>query len=113
MEGVWRELSRQQLNGGFLHPAIVGTDQDAAMLELFDVAFDAGTAGATTTQREVELAARSLSRQGRRAEGRRHNNVAGLSAIKLRERCLKLEVAAQAYEDYAGEVYATNSADGT
>ena len=37
MEGVWRELSRHDSNGGFLYPAI-GIDQDAAMLELFDTA---------------------------------------------------------------------------
>ena len=55
MEGVWRELSRHNSNGGFLHPAI-GIDQDAAMLELFDTALMCRKQpGATTTRRQAEL----------------------------------------------------------
>ena len=39
MKSVWRELSRHNSNGGFLHPAI-GMDRDAALLELFNTALE-------------------------------------------------------------------------
>ena len=55
MKGVWRELSSHNSNGGFLRPAI-GTDQNAAMLELFDTAVMCRKLpGATTTRRQAEL----------------------------------------------------------
>ena len=65
MKGVWRELSRHNSNGGFLHPAI-GLDQDAAMLELFETAVMCRKQRGATTTRRAGRAARDhwLARAG-------------------------------------------------
>jgi hypothetical protein len=108
MKGVWRELSRHNSNGGFLRPAI-GIDQDAAMLELFDTALACRKLpGATTTRRQAEL---GRDRWLAKAVELRDDAgiILALSPLDAcLERCRKLADAAQAYEDYAREVYAAS-----
>jgi hypothetical protein len=110
MEGVWRELSKHGSSGGFLHPAN-GTDQDAAMLELFDTAVMCRKRpGTTMTQRQAELGRdRWLAKAGKLQDDARIIMVAS-SFDASHERFRKLVAAAQVYEDYANEVYATLSA---
>src|SRR5262245_48073447 len=54
MRGVWRELSRQS-NGGFLHPACAPLTQEAALIEVFDLALECRKRRwPSTTRGEVE-----------------------------------------------------------
>jgi hypothetical protein len=114
MESVWWELSRQRPSGAFLYPACVSSGangqerQDAAMLELFNVAFACRKRReATTTRREIEqqrdyymVKADELRTDAWILLGQPSYN---------KERCEKLYAAAQVYEDYARELYATSS----
>jgi hypothetical protein len=109
MEGVWWELSRQS-NGAFLHPALPPFCQDEAMVVLFNTALGCRTPSATMTRRQVELW-RDCCR-AKAAELR--DDAMRMPALSWRDNLLerhhRLEAAAKAYEDYGGEVYATNFA---
>ena len=102
---------RAQTAGSCTRPVVWQCkDQDAAMLELFNTALACQeTARGHDDAAPGRAAARSLSRQGRRTEGRRHRDAGAVPAsIECQERYQKLEDAAQAYEDYASEIYATS-----
>ena len=83
------------------------------MLELFDTAFACRKRrGATTTRRQIEQQRdRYLAKAGELRDDADHRCCVRRS-IQCQERYRKLEDAAQAYEDYASEVYATSSGDG-
>jgi hypothetical protein len=115
MRGVWRELSRPQRNGTFLHPArapLVAKAkerQEAAMVELFDTALECQRSReATTTRGKAE---RQRSRYLSKAEelwrdamtmSRQTLPFAGILTNQRRyELSRRLEDAADAYKEYA------------
>jgi hypothetical protein len=126
MKSVWRELSKQRRNGGFLHPAADKDElttqhggrrlktapsskvnpkarQDAAMLELFKAALECRSRySETTTQRQ--------------AEQKRNQLLAKADMLKIDAALMwscggeKLEAAAQVYRDRASVIYAASLA---
>jgi hypothetical protein len=119
MQSVWRQLFRRRPTGEFYYPARVPSAstakerQDLAMLELFNVAFsckqnqhgETTTRGALEQWRDRYLArAKELRAEGRMMLEQTDDWPSGM------ERSQAMEVAARALEDYAREVYATNSA---
>jgi hypothetical protein len=109
VKGVWRELSRHNSNGGWLHPAI-GIDQDMAMLELFDTALACRKLpGATTTRRQAELGRdRWLTKAGELRDDARIILTSSPAFDNAAYTHRKLADAAKACEDYAREVYAAS-----
>jgi hypothetical protein len=126
MESVWRQLSRPARNGAFLYPARPSSAptargrQDAAMLQLFSVACRCQelhgettmTRGQAEQQRNCFLAkaeelktdALMMRMQPRLLDELADEAAAHAGYASNEERYQKLLAAAQAYEDYAGEL---------
>jgi hypothetical protein len=119
MQSVWRQLFRRRPTGEFYYLAQVSSAptaeerQDLAMLELFHVAVscqqkqhgETTTRGALEQWRDRYLArAKELRVDGRMMFEQTDDWTSGM------ERLQAMEVAARALENYAREVYVTNSA---
>jgi hypothetical protein len=126
MKGVWRQLSRPARNGAFLYPARPSSAptakdrQDAAMLQLFNVAYRCReldgettmTRGQAEQQRnrflakaeELKTDALMMRMQPRLSDELADEAAAHAGYASNEERYQKLHAAAQAYEDYASEI---------
>jgi hypothetical protein len=126
MKGVWRQLSRPARNGAFLYPArplsapTAKDQQDAAMLQLFNVAYRCWeldgettmTRGQAEQQRNCFLAkaeelrtdALTMRMQPRLSDELADEAAAHAGYASNEERYQKLLAAARAYEDYAREI---------
>jgi hypothetical protein len=104
MKGVWRELSRKR-DGTFLYPARAAS-QDAALVELFETALACQQEhGSTMTRGELE---QRRDRYLAKAVELRDDAFMMRGGSDVMERFLKLQAAAQAYQDYANEIYASS-----
>jgi hypothetical protein len=119
MKSVWRQLSRPARNGAFLYPARQG-QQDAAMLQLFNVAYRCWELDGETTMtrgqveqrrncflakaEELKTDALMMRMQPRLADELADEAAAHAGYASNEERYQKLLAAARAYEDYASEI---------
>jgi len=116
MRGVWHELSRRR-NGGFLHPARAPSTQEAAMVELFELALACRKQHWTATTRgEVERQRRRFLARAEELEDDAMTMLAqslpsrGKDILTFEQRSelwQKLEHAADACKEYARALDAT------